>query len=104
MDDFVRRSDALEIALKLTQGYWKESYVRKCVEQIPSADAVERKCGEWIPCTKYGLVMTEMMYREGKKWYGYKCSQCNFIYKGNALTQSPYCQCCGADMRGEDND
>ena len=69
-------------------------------EKLVDVDVVERKRGEWIPCTKQGLALSEMMRIEGKKWYGYKCSQCNFIYKGCALTQSPYCQRCGADMRG----
>lgn len=63
----------------------------------------ERKTGRWIPCTKNGLPLSEMAYREGQKWYGYKCSNCNFIYKGNALTESPYCKKCGARM-GEINE
>ena len=61
----------------------------------------EHKTGRWIPCTKNGLPLSEMAYREGQKWYGYKCSNCNFIYKGNALTESPYCKKCGARMEGE---
>lgn len=64
----------------------------------------DRPKGEWIPCTKGGLPLTELSRREGQKWYGYKCSKCNFIYKGNALTESPFCQNCGADMRGGDDE
>lgn len=63
------------------------------------ADASSRPKGRWIPCTKKGLPLSELACREGQKWYGYKCSNCNSIYKGNALTESPYCQFCGADMR-----
>lgn len=57
-----------------------------------------QRTGQWIPCTKNGLPLSEMAYRDGQKWYGYKCSNCNFIYKGNALTESPYCKKCGARM------
>jgi len=56
--------------------------------------------GEWIPCTKEGLPLTELGRKESQKWYGYKCSKCNFIYKGNALTESSFCQNCGAKMKG----
>ena len=62
-------------------------------------DTISRQKGQWIPCTKNGLPLSEMAYREGQKWYGYKCSRCNCIYKGNALTESPYCKNCGADMQ-----
>lgn len=63
-----------------------------------------RQKWQWIPCTKNGLPLSEMAYRDGQKWYGYKCSRCNFIYKGNALTESPYCKKCGADMRGTEHE
>ena len=56
--------------------------------------------GEWIPCTKEGLPLTELGRKERQKWYGYKCSKCNFIYKGNAITESPFCQNCGAKEKG----
>ena len=69
--------------------------VKKHILALPSAD---RPRGEWIPCTKGGLPLTELGRRERQKWYGYKCSKCNFIYKGNALTESPFCQNCGARM------
>lgn len=61
----------------------------------------ERAKGKWIECTKSGMPLTEYGRRTGEKWYGFKCSQCNFIYKGNALIDSPFCQKCGADMRKE---
>ena len=53
---------------------------------------------KWIPCDKKGLPITETSRKSGVKWYGYKCSECNFIYHGNALTQSPYCQNCGVEL------
>lgn len=55
--------------------------------------------GEWIECTKSGMPLTEYGRMTGEKWYGFKCSQCNFIYKGNALIESPFCQKCGAKMK-----
>lgn len=55
--------------------------------------------GEWIECTKSGMPLTEYGRMTGEKWYGFKCSRCKFIYKGNALIESPFCQKCGADMR-----
>ena len=60
----------------------------------------ERPQGEWIECTKSGMPLTEYGRMTGEKWYGFKCSQCNFIYKGNALMESPFCQKCGASMVG----
>lgn len=71
----------------------------RAIEKIMNAPTIEPQLtGQWIPCTKNGLPLSEMAYREGQKWYGYKCSNCNFIYKGNALTESPYCKKCGARM------
>ena len=66
----------------------------------------ERPQGKWVECTKSGMPLTEYGRMTGEKWYGYKCSLCNFIYKGNALIESPFCQKCGADMRmrkGDEN-
>lgn len=74
------------------------------VYNIDNAPTVEpkRPQGEWIPCTKTGMPLTEFGRMTGEKWYGFKCSnpKCNYIYKGNALTESPFCQKCGADMKG----
>lgn len=108
-EDLIKRSDAIkelgreypampmfkslreEWAIK-TEGY------RKAEEVIMRLPSVDRPRGEWIPCTKGGLPLTELGRRERQKWYGYKCSKCNFIYKGNALTESPFCQNCGTRM------
>ena len=59
----------------------------------------DRPQGEWIECTKSCMPLTEYGRMTGEKWYGFKCSQCNSIYKGNALIESPFCQKCGAYMR-----
>lgn len=73
------------------------------LNDAPSID-IEPKRGEWIPCTKSGLALTELMRREGQKWYGYRCSNCNHIYKGNALTDCNFCPNCGAKMKGADDE
>lgn len=57
--------------------------------------------GKWIPCAKRGLILTEQMRKEGIRWYGFKCSACNFVRKGNAPREANYCECCGARMDAE---
>lgn len=92
----LKRQEYLKIGFK--QGF--EAGYAKAKEDFG------RPQGEWVPCTKEGLPLTEYLCRyEAQKWYGYKCSHCTFIYKGNALTQSPYCQKCGSDNRkkGDEN-
>ena len=74
--------------------------VKDVIDLIDNAPTVaERPQGEWIECTKSGMPLTEYGRMTGEKWYGFKCSQCNFIYKGNALIESHFCQKCGAYMR-----
>ena len=64
----------------------------------PVIEAEPIKRGRWIACTKSCAPLTEFGRRQGEKWYGFKCSECYSIYKGNALTESPWCQKCGAKM------
>ncbi len=77
-------------------------------EECDFGKAIKTLCnrpqGKWIECTKSGMPLTEYGRMTGEKWYGFKCSQCNFIYKGNALVECPFCQKCGADMRGKDHE
>lgn len=68
----------------------------------PTINAVPVRHGKWIPCAKSGLILTEQMRKEGIRWYGFKCSVCNFIRKGNAPRDARYCECCGSRM-DEDN-
>lgn len=67
----------------------------------PTIDAVPVRHGKWIPCAKSGLILTEQMRKEGIRWYGFKCSACNFVRKGNAPRDANYCECCGARMDEE---
>ena len=73
----------------------------RIIDEQPIIEAEPVRHGKWIPCAKSGLVLTELMRKEGLKWYGFKCSVCNFIRKGNALTEANYCEHCGARMDGE---
>lgn len=68
------------------------------VEEQPTVNAVPVRHGKWIPCAKSGLILTEQMRKEGIRWYGFKCSVCGFIRKGNATRDANYCECCGARM------
>lgn len=75
--------------------------VRATVEKQPTIDAETVRHGKWIPCAKSGLILTEQMRKEGIRWYGFKCSACNFVRKGNAPRDANYCECCGARMDEE---
>ena len=99
MSDYIDRENTS--AWLYNMGYLYAAKVIQDTKRFPSAQPEPQRIGRWIPCTKNGLPLSEMAYREGHKWYGYKCSNCNFIYKGNALTESPYCKKCGARMEGE---
>ena len=99
-DDLIKRSDAIKVVRHISMEFVDADTRQKLIEALPSAD---RPQGEWTPCTKKGLPLTELGRRERQVWYGYKCSKCNFIYKGNALTESPFCQNCGRRMKGANN-
>lgn len=72
--------------------------IAKVIDDAPTIDAVPVRHGKWIPCAKSGLILTEQMRKEGIRWYGFKCSACNFVRKGNAPRDANYCECCGARM------
>ena len=92
-------ADALKEWIDEYVSVFKKSDNKDIKGYIEHQPTIEPKRGEWIPCSKEGLALTELMRREGRKWYGYKCSNCNFIYKGNALLEFNFCPNCGADMR-----
>ena len=73
---------------------------------IDALQAEPVKHGEWVPCTKKGLILSELIRAEDvAKWYGYKCSECNYIHKGNALVEYNFCPNCGAKMcKGGDDE
>ena len=94
-----------KVVAQITFGEEKlREIVKEAVERFKEEYEIKPKQGEWIPCSKEGLALTELMRREGRKWYGYKCSNCNFIYKGNALLEFNFCPNCGCAMKGADDD
>lgn len=104
-----RLIDAQELDMRLSrqkhyahENGWHPQYVRAMADaqrELRMCETTEPvRHGHWIPCTKTGMPLTEYGRRQGEKWFGYKCSECNTIYKGNALTESPYCQHCGSKM------
>ena len=74
-------------------------FAKSILLNAPTMDAEPVRHGMWLPCDKKGYILTEVELRDGRRWYGYKCSECNNIYHGNALTN--YCPNCGAKMDKE---
>ena len=83
MTDYIERKDAIN-ALAISQDFSgiNAEKLNNLLSNIPSADVVERKRGEWV-------------YEFGK---GAHCSICG---KG-CVWNFNYCPNCGADMRGND--
>ena len=83
-DDFIKRSDALDLAREYYTPALRESAVPvKAIKNIPSADVVEVKHGEWLP-NKYIYDALD-------------CSICgHFVYDDDIPN---FCPNCGADMR-----
>lgn len=74
-------------------------FAKLILRDAPTVDAEPIRHGAWLPCDKEGYILTETALRDGGRWYGYKCSECNNIYHGNAFTK--YCSNCGAKMDAE---
>ena len=66
--------------------------VRTAIEQIPAADVVEVRHGEWIDTSKYinGLYNPQV-----------NCSVCGHIFWHLSAQTYNYCPACGAKMDGE---
>ena len=62
-------------------------------EDVPTVDAIERKRGEWMP------IIEANQFGEAYQ-AGIYCSEC-----GETLgCEANFCPCCGADMRGDNNE
>ena len=90
MEDIIRRSDAINLAIKLASSKWKESYIQKAFKDIP---AVEPKHGEWeeVPYKRQGH---EEVVIDGTSW---RCTSCGNAEKRNEPDMD-YCPNCGAEM------
>ena len=100
MTDYIKREDALNSAICLYTHWIEESdtqakdkyyaegrVIIEAINQIPSADVVERKRGEWILKTDEVLDIDF-----------YACSECEYEpYR--KMDISNFCPNCGADMR-----
>ena len=91
MSDYIKREDAIYIALGFIKNNSNKEYVQKCLEEIPSADVVEHRRGKWIH-------ESEVIHQER-----YRCSECGesfqcWVSMGAILPN--FCSNCGADMRG----
>ena len=65
---------------------------KEIVENLPTADVVEVKHGEWLDCVETGTTVAGIKV---SGFVGYKCSLCG-RYEGK---KEPYCNC-GAKMDG----
>ena len=95
MSDLIKRQDAIDEVINL----WADKpfgnpalvEIKDCIEALPSA---ERKRGEWIQHAN-----------EPSLW---SCSICETViyseHEEDRLKFHKWCGCCGADMRGDEDD
>lgn len=98
MSEYIKREDAIDAVRKAYVDYIPILYGRTqeiplkvdmALTNIPSADVVERKRGEWVSRNPY--------------WHTAICSNCNKVtmfedWDGEVLDYN-FCPNCGADMR-----
>lgn len=105
MSDYIKREDARtlltdfyrEVVLKADINYARKVFGRaiEVLNNIPSADVVERKRGEWLECGIDCILSEEGDYENIVTMY--VCSECDSDY----LERSNFCPNCGADMRAD---
>ncbi len=97
MAEYIKRSDAMKVCQDYSShclttndasGQDIADRIENDIVEIPTADVVEVKHGEW---TKTGDRKLDIIYA------GRKCSECGYVYCGD-LTN--YCPNCGAKMNG----
>lgn len=82
MADYIKRSDAIELAREYyTPALREEAVPVRAIKNIPSADVAEVKHGEWIVSEDDNKV--------------FECSECHHVVFG----KPNFCSNCGADMR-----
>ena len=91
MPEYIERDEAIRTAITvcspLTQ--FDAVDIAEAMENIPTADVVEVRHGEWIAVSSSDM-------STGK---AFKCSKCQKMRYGVRLP--PYCQECGAKMDGK---
>lgn len=90
MSDYIKREDAINA---IFSNAFTPSVVRRVLRQIPSADVVERKRGEW----ELHNVIFDIL----------KCTSCGSTINCNAFGEYykkhwKFCPNCGAEMENRD--
>ena len=90
MDDYIKRSDVIELAREYYTPALRESAVPvRAIKNIPSADVTEVRHGEWLPDVYAKDLKT------GHEYTVFKCSECGC----GCASRNNFCHNCGADMR-----
>lgn len=98
MPEYIERKEALKelnknsITKKITLADGVSIY--DTIKQLPFADVVEVKHGEWKSCFEDWRKQIE----------GDECSVCGFQHYGTSISLYHYCPNCGAKMDGGNND
>lgn len=121
MSDLIKRSDAIKAIEDKVNGSENRLWLKEIVSEIPSADIphsddwerysdklwkiayergkADRPQGEWIDDGLDGIGVMGVEYR----WH--KCSQCGFrISKLPSAYYPNFCEACGAQMKGADDE
>ena len=104
MSDYIKREDAINELCNncnvgiIEYGECRYMFNGECkeargIKDLPSADVVERKSGEWLECGIDCILSEEGDYENIVTMY--VCSECDSDY----LERSNFCPNCGADMR-----
>ena len=106
MSDYIKREDALNFPFAngiYDHDHANEHFINGCetyrewLGQLPSADVVERKKGQWIGEAD-GYADGELVY---DTWY---CSCCDYVAEDEERPMWKFCPNCGAEMREANND
>ena len=97
MAEYIKRSDALELAREYYTPAMRESAVPvRAIKNIPSADVAEAKHGEWI---EYPECLRYMNAYAPDHVVCSVCEEC-FSFFDDSIDRFDFCPHCGADMRG----
>ena len=92
MSEYIKREDVLELAKRgFIVGNRNYQKVVALINDIPSADVVERKRGQWKDAMQSCRDSPHV-----------KCSVCGEYY-WQYFKKFSFCPNCGADMRGDDD-